>query len=274
MLRSRRFRPIMPLVALFALNASAALAQNNDEDWLERCRDSDWRGRSSAVHCEVRETRLPATGRVITVEGRQNGGVDVEGWDRNEILVRARIQSRADSEQEAREMAGRINIETSGANIRAEGPSSQRDASWSVSYQIMVPRSSDLNVRTNNGPIAVEDVSGAMELQATNGPLVLRRVGGDVHGRTTNGPLRVELEGDRWNGSGLNVETTNGPVVLRLPANYSARLETGTVNGPINTELPITVQGRLNKQITAELGSGGPTIRAMTTNGPVTIQRR
>jgi DUF4097 and DUF4098 domain-containing protein YvlB len=274
MLTSPRLQTILPLVAVLTLNASAALAQSVDEDWLERCRDSDRWGRSRAVHCEVRETRLPATGRMITVDGRENGGVDIEGWDRNEILVRARVQAHADSDQEARELAGRVNIETAGANIRAEGPSSRRSDSWSVSYQIMVPRNSDLTVRTNNGPIAVEDVSGAMELRATNGPLVLRKVGGDVRGRTTNGPLRVELEGDRWNGSGLNVETTNGPVVLTLPANYSARLETGTVNGPINTELPITVQGRLNKQISADLGGGGPTIRATTTNGPVTIRRR
>jgi hypothetical protein len=35
----------------------------------------------------------------------------------------------------------------------------------------------------------------------------------------------------------------------------------------------VNVQGRLTKQVAFDLGSGGPTIKAMTTNGGVHLKR-
>jgi DUF4097 and DUF4098 domain-containing protein YvlB len=93
-----------------------------------------------------------------------------------------------------------------------------------------------------------------------------------VHGETTNGGVNVELSGDRWDGEELNVRTTNGGVNVSLPDNYSAHLETGTVNGNISVDFPITVQGRITRELSVNLGSGGPTIRAMTTNGGVRVR--
>jgi DUF4097 and DUF4098 domain-containing protein YvlB len=158
--------------------------------------------------------------------------------------------------------------------IGADGPSTERRESWSVSYLVHVPRSSDLSGETHNGPIGVHGVRGRMELRAENGPLSLDDVGGDVRGRTQNGPLTVRLTGTRWVGEGLDAETTNGPVTIEIPDDYSARLETGTVNGPMRVDFPITVQGRLNRRIETTLGSGGATIRAVTTNGPMVLRRR
>jgi hypothetical protein len=62
--------------------------------------------------------------------------------------------------------------------------------------------------------------------------------------------------------------------VLTVPEHYSARLETGTVNGPIDVDIPITITGRFTgKRITTTLGNGGPPIRAVTTNGPLSVRR-
>jgi hypothetical protein len=79
-----------------------------------------------------------------------------------------------------------------------------------------------------------------------------------VRGSTSNGGLDVVLTGDRWIGEGLDVRTTNGGVELAIPANYSARLETGTVNGGMEIGFPITVQGRLDRRLTTQLGNGAP----------------
>jgi hypothetical protein len=102
-------------------------------------------------------------------------------------------------------------------------------------------------------------------------------VSGQVNARTQNGPLTVELHGAQWNGQGLDAETRNGPVRLSIPDGYNARLETGTVNGPFDTEVPlqVTLTGRQrSRRIEATLGSGGPLVRALTTNGPVVIRRK
>ena len=94
-----------------------------------------------------------------------------------------------------------------------------------------------------------------------------------MHGSTTNGGVNVELTGDRWDGEQLDVQTTNGGVNMTMPENYSAHLETGTVNGNISVDFPITVQGRITKELSVNIGSGGPIIRAITTNGGVRVRK-
>jgi DUF4097 and DUF4098 domain-containing protein YvlB len=104
----------------------------------------------------------------------------------------------------------------------------------------------------------------------------LQDVGGRVNGETRNGGLNVTLNGSKWDGEGLDVQTSNGGVDLRIPDDYNAELETRTVNGGLRIDFPITVQGELTSRrgLSTTLGSGGPLIRARTTNGGVTIRRR
>jgi hypothetical protein len=157
--------------------------------------------------------------------------------------------------------------------LAATGPDTGRDEHWGVSWDIMVPEEMDLDIETMNGAIAVAGVSGRMDVRAVNGGVHLTEVGGDVSGRTTNGGVHVELDGRRWDGRGLDVETTNGGVTLSVPSDYSARLETGTVNGGIHIDFPVTVQGRVGRRLEATLGDGGPPVRVVTTNGGVRIVR-
>jgi DUF4097 and DUF4098 domain-containing protein YvlB len=84
----------------------------------------------------------------------------------------------------------------------------------------------------------------------------------------------VELAGDSWSGAGMDVETTNGGITLLIPEDYSAEIETRTTNGGIDLGFPVTVQGRIGRELRATLGDGGPTIRAITTNGGVHIAHR
>jgi DUF4097 and DUF4098 domain-containing protein YvlB len=102
----------------------------------------------------------------------------------------------------------------------------------------------------------------------------LRDLAGSVRARTSNGPLSISLQGNHWEGSGLEARTTNGPLSISIPDGYNARLEAGTTNGPVSLGFPITVVGRITRDISTTLGSGGATIRATTTNGPLTIRRK
>ena len=56
---------------------------------------------------------------------------------------------------------------------------------------------------------------------------------------------------------------------LRLPEQYSARIDAGTVNGGINVDFPVTVQGRIDRELNTTIGAGGPLIRVRTHNGGV-----
>jgi hypothetical protein len=46
------------------------------------------------------------------------------------------------------------------------------------------------------------------------------------------------------------------------------------VNGGLDLGFPITVQGNVGRRLTTQLGAGGATIRAITTNGGVSVRRR
>jgi len=246
-------------------------AKDKSHDTLT-CHD-DWQNNRLVNHCEIKEQTLPVSDNTISVDGRKNGGVSIKGWERNEILMRARLQTAGPTEAEANELAQQVKIETAGAKIFATGPENRNDHWWSVSYEIFVPQRSNLSLKTNNGGISIADVNGRMEFSALNGGVHLSRVGGSVKGGTTNGGLHIELSGNRWDGEALDVSTTNGGVSMSIPENYSAHLETGTVNGQLSIEFPVTVQGNITRELAVNLGSGGATIRAMTTNGGVKIRR-
>jgi hypothetical protein len=267
-------KSVLALTLVFS--ATQLLAQDRGsraERFMRNC--DEWYGdRDRERFCEVRDVTMRVPARMLFVDGRDNGGVSFYGWDKNEVLVRALIQTNADTRAEAQSLAKEIKIATDGDRVRADGPANRRHANWSVSYEVWVPRKSNLEADTHNGGISVENVEGRMELHAVNGGIHLRGTAGDVRAETTNGGVTALLEGTSWRGEGLDLQTTNGGVNLEIPRGYNARLETGTVNGGMNIDFPITVQGFIGRRITTTLGQGGPRVRATTTNGGVRIRER
>ena len=259
---------LLSISVLLTLPASALAGQQ----WRTSCEGharNDDRGR----HCLVKDLTLSPTGS-LEVDAGPNGGIQVSGWDRDQIAVRVVVVGHARTDERARALAAEVRIDADRGSIRAKGPSTGRNENWSASYEIYLPRSQDLDLETTNGGVEVSDVRGKMALATVNGGVHLRDLGGDVRARTTNGGLHIELSGSRWQGAGLDAQTRNGGVSLTMPDGYSARLETGTTNGGLEIDFPVMVQGRVTKRLSVTLGDGGPPIRAMTTNGGVHIERR
>ena len=272
---NRILRQTALICAALCLAASAAFAQSDNSRYSLRCRDQDnYDNDRRARHCEVKEQTLAPTGGTVNVDGMQNGGISVKGWERNEILVRYRIQTQASTQAEADNMASQIRVSTAGGQIRADGPGQGDHASWSVSYEMFVPRQSDLSLQTHNGGISISGVHGRINFEAQNGGVALKNLGGHVTGETVNGGLAVELTGRNWEGEGINVKTTNGGLALSIPDDYSAHLETGTVNGGFVVSPSIAEVKRGTKELSLNLGSGGTNLRIYTTNGGVSIKRR
>jgi DUF4097 and DUF4098 domain-containing protein YvlB len=235
------------------------------------CNDS-WND-DRASFCEMREDTIGGA-NPIEVDAAPNGGIRVHGWDRGDVQVRSKIQASARTDADARRVASSVRVDTAGGHIHAEGPSSNRDEQWSVSFEISVPRNAMLTLRSVNGGIAIDDFRGTATFHTTNGGVTLNNVGGDLRGETTNGGVTIDVGSDHWDGTGLDVETRNGGIRLTLPKGFSAELEAGTTHGRISVDFPITVQGRIRSHLETTLGSGGPKLRAITTNGGVMIRQR
>jgi DUF4097 and DUF4098 domain-containing protein YvlB len=235
------------------------------------------RGDHNRPHfCEMREQTVSASG-MISVDASQNGGISIKGWDRGEVLVRAQVQTNAPTDDQARDLARQINVQSAGPQVKAFGPPSEKDRSWSVSYEIFVPSRYSANVETVNGGVSISDVTGNLEFKTVNGGLSLRRINGYAHGRTTNGGVSIDLAGDRWEGQGLEITTTNGGVSLHVPQNYSAQLEAQTHNGRVHSDFgavqPAAEPGQQSTHISTALGIGGAPIKVTTTNGGVSVSR-
>jgi hypothetical protein len=258
-------RLVLTGMAGLLLCSASAFAQGGDPCARHR---SD---RPSA--CEVRDLTLPASEKLV-VNASPNGGITVAGANRADIQLRAVVVTQADTQEAADALLRQVQVLTDGGEIRSEGPRNAHRQSWSVSFELSVPQASDLDLRTANGGIKVSDVRGRLAADTSNGGLALVRVAGDVRGRTTNGGVTVELDGDSWNGEGLDVRTTNGGVRLSVPDGYSAHLEAGTTNGGLSVDFPVTVQGEWKRSISTDIGKGGAPIRLQTTNGGVKVERR
>lgn len=238
------------------------------------CGGENWNNGDKVSVKDLRESTVAATGN-LTVDGGRNGGVSVKGENRSDVLVRACVQAWGATDAEARSLLSNIRIET-GSVVKAESSSEEN---WSVSYEILVPRSTNLDLKAHNGGISIKSVDGNLEFATTNGGVNLSDLAGTVRGRTTNGGVNVSLTGNSWRGSGLDVTTTNGGVNLTVPDGYAASFETGTTNGGFKSDVAaLTVQTeddkggwQRSKRVTASMNGGGAPIKVMTTNGGIRI---
>ena len=264
-------RSLTPAVAAALLAISLPVHAQPRNAGRDGC-SSGGNDSSRASFCEVREDTIGGSA-LLDVDASPNGGIKVVGWDRGDVLVRSIVRGYGETDADARRMVAGVHIETA-AHIRATGPETDRRENWSVSFELYVPRRGQLALRTINGGISITDFQGIAEFHARNGGVTLKNLGGEIKGETTNGGLTIDLTGDHWDGMGLDVMTHNGGINMTVPERYSAELETGTTNGRISTDFPVMVQGRFDRQLNTTLGSGGVKLRAITTNGGVTIRRR
>jgi len=273
----RRGRAVWLAVAAFAVAATATALQAGDWRVVD---DSDWCDGSSrgVKYCEVREITLPAWDEVVA--RTVNGSIRVTAWDRDEIHIEARIRVQKLARDDAKETASQVQIEIGEDGIYATGPRSSRSwwggngRKWSVDYRIKVPSDSDIAIKTTNGSLTVDDVTGDIVVQTTNGAIKLHDAGGAVKGGTTNGSIFVGLTDDQWRGDGLDLSTTNGSIKIELPKEFSADVDARTVNGSISVDHPIQIQNKSRNRLKGTIGDGGPVLRARTTNGGVSLMRR
>jgi hypothetical protein len=230
--------------------------------------------------CEMREMSAPVTGR-LSVDAAPNGGIRLVAWDRNEILVRTKVEAWGDSAGDAKDRLSLVSIQTAGATVKADGPRSGvlgkwGEQKWNVSYEVFTPRKTDLNLESVNGGISVTDVRGNISFETVNGGVSLSGVNGTVKGESVNGGISVDIAGTRWEGTGLDVETVNGGVTLSVPASFQATVHAETVNGGLNSDFPGAAYDGTPRprKMEIKLGGGGAPVKVETVNGGVRIRRK
>ena len=265
---------LLSVLAVACSTLSAAAQTASEPQFKISCEEGSWSQHNgeNKRFCETRDLTMNApAGQPLTIDGGGNGGITVRGWSGSTVRIRAKVQSWANSEAEAQSRVKGVTISTANNTLRAAA--ADKEEHFSVSYEVFVPRQTALNLNTVNGGIHLEDLQSDIKFQAVNGGVSLANLGGQVTGNTVNGGLSITLTGNKWEGKGLDVETTNGGISWKLPQDYSAQLFTSTNMGHIRTTLPVTKSGMFHKELTANLGKGGAPVKAVTTNGGVSVNQ-
>lgn len=189
-----------------------------------------------------------------------------------------------------------------------------RLGSWrspTVSFIVTVPRRVTLEARSGDGPIVARDLSGTIALRTGDGSVRGERLSGsitvdsgdgpvsiaDVHGgliletgdgsvevsgqldtlriSTGDGPVRLEARAGSTMKSDWTIGTGDGPITVRLPAEFDAELDAYTGDGPvavsgITTETADAATGGVLRR---RLGNGGQVLRLRTGDGPISVTR-
>ena len=200
-----------------------------------------------------------------------NGSVQVEGWDRDEVEVRAVKSSESDSRDlelvkiEVESGPGQVSVRTK--YPKGEGVEVAVDYHVHVPYRVLLG-----SVETVNGSVLVRGIEGAGELRSVNGNVEVLNSSGRFNAKTTNGNLRLELR-QLLDGGPMNIETVNGSVVLRLPSDARANLKVLDMNGDFYSELPVTstTGSPAARAFRGRLGTGGGEISVRTVNGGIRL---
>jgi DUF4097 and DUF4098 domain-containing protein YvlB len=216
-----------------------------------------------------------------------NGNVEIISWDKNEVEIVAYKKVKAEDRETAEKLMERleINIRESDDEIIVEtyypkGSSGgglfgwlfgKGGASFSVEYEIKVPKKIDLNIHTTNGGVRIEDIAGRLRLESTNGKINARDISGLTRCKTTNGPIQIEFD-EVSEGDEMTFRTTNGSIKLYLPEDFGADdVELKTTNGHIDSDFPMSGSSnrKSKKRFRGSINEGDRELSCTTTNGSI-----
>jgi len=199
-----------------------------------------------------------------------NGTVEVQGWDQDLVEVHA-VKTAKARESDLERVAIDVHANPNGVAVMTRYPQNE-GVEVAVEYTIHVPHGARVErLGTVNGTLRVAGVSDVDELRTVNGNIEVYEAESQVHAHTTNGNVHLELS--HVHGlTGTLAETTNGSVVLAVPANAQADLEARCLNGNFQSELPFAVENSLKpREIHGKLGQGGSPIKLHTINGGIRV---
>jgi DUF4097 and DUF4098 domain-containing protein YvlB len=232
----------------------------------------------------------------------RDGKIRIEGWNGDQVKVRAVKQSRWGGKLE------NVKIEVlPGVNFSIETIHLVNNPKVSVSFDIQVPTyvkvervktsngkivltrtHGDTTVESSNGKIEIDDVVGSISASTSNGAISISRVKGFVSAETSNGAIDIEgVEGvvslETSNGAihadvpaignkGLRVRTNNGKIELNFASNLNADIEAKTSNSDIELDgIEVVAKEISRSRLRGKIGEGGKKIICKTSNGAIVL---
>lgn len=205
-----------------------------------------------------------------------NGDVTIEGWKKNEVSI---VAVKSGKTKDIDRITVSIEID------KYEGKdwihvSTHYDIfslnSGRVDYTIKVPSGAILeDIELVNGNVKVTGVTGYLSLGTVNGSITATGMTGNAWVETINGNLDLSFD-KMSSGQSVDLESVNGVVILRIPADANAQVDAETLNGNVSSDFGLTVEKGewVGRSMEGLLGSGGARISIETVNGNIEIKKR
>lgn len=171
-----------------------------------------------------------AAGSTLVVE-TSSGSVTVIGAEVTDCNVVARICGRAPTEEEAQQLAEQVKIELEAVGntltVRAEKPSTKRNRSISISYDITVPRQTNIECASSYGSIQLTDIDGDVSGKTKSGSITAENIEGSADLDTSYGSINCkDISGDN-----IKLKSSSGAITaenIKGPADISTSYGTIT----------------------------------------------
>jgi DUF4097 and DUF4098 domain-containing protein YvlB len=171
------------------------------------------------------ERQVPAGARGVVDISNVSGSIEVTGWDRPEVSVRAELG----------EGVERVDVDSDHGRttIKVMLPHhSGRDGE--ARLQVQVPKDSELTVSAVSADVTTTRVLGVQRLNTVSGDITAELAGSDLELKSVSGDVKLKGHGQP---ARLHMSTVSGDVHLEHGA---GDLEAGTVSGTLVVSLDST----------------------------------
>lgn len=228
----------------------------------------------------TRTYTLAANGRLELIN--VNGRITAEPATDDKVTVEGRRTAKGSTDEAAEENLAKLEIreEVSGERVRVESrpPRMRGFGGHEIEWIIKVPKGIVVDLRTVNGGVRLNGLSGEVHAKTTNGGVKGTDLTATIlEASSVNGGIEIDLAALDANGS-IDIETVNGGVQLGLPSDSRATINARAVNGGVQVNgLDVEKQnpqnGESRRRLEGTLNGGGAKVSVGTVNGGVRISR-
>ena len=149
-----------------------------------------------------------------------------------------------------------------------------RGSDASADFVAELPANVGVDVRTFNGSVRVDGLTGGVTARTSNGTVQASNVSGPLALTTTNGNVRLTTD-SLSDSDSVRLSTTNGTIHAELPAGVQGAFDISTVNGAVRSDFPIPgADGRSSRHLQGQLGTSARVVRMRAVNGTVSLVSR
>jgi hypothetical protein len=221
------------------------------------------------------EQKWPA-GTIRRLEVREvSGAITVDGDSPSEIRMLALVRARGVEPNPREENQGYFRTKLDGDTL-AIGTRDRHHGHFffgreiRVDYELHVPPSLALELRSVNGRIATRGIAGEISATTVNGTVDLDATGAsEVAAKTVNGRVQVRFLDDFH---GARLSAVNGRVTASLPPAASFFGDFTQVNGDFEAAFPLSIHSNPgSRRVSGEVNGGRYALRITTVNGDIKI---